>query len=209
MSYYTDKVFGSSFLSRSKGLEDMLVRDQEEVDRPQLPESRLRLMEARLEETALEPRTRLARREGEMLEPGASSRMSSRIPLIYSRTRIHEQPTSRKSVTFSQTTEQAVNSRVPTDYSNSSFISNSSSRLNLSPRGLVTLRERREEVVRSDSSQSSSLLVRRGRSLGTTEIIPWGQDKEASTGLSPPIRSILLFLSLIQSQLSQKSRDTS
>ena len=122
-------------------------------------ESRLRLMEARLEETALEPRTRMVRREGGMLEPGASSRMSSRIPSIYSRARIHEQPTSRKSVTFSQTTEQAVNSRVPTDYSNSSFISNSSSRLNLSPRGLVTLRERREEDSASEIPPARPILV--------------------------------------------------
>ena len=187
------------------------MRDQEEVDRPQLPESRLRLMEARLEGTALEPRTRVARREGEMLEPGAISRMSSRIPSIYSSTRIHEQPTSRKTDTFSHTREQAVNSRVTTDDSNSSFVSSSSSRLNFSPslKGLVTPRERREEVVRSNSSQSSSLLVRRGRSLGTTEIIPWGRGRQASPGLSPPTRSTLLVLSPFHSHLSQESRDTS
>ena len=38
MSYYTDKVYSSNFLSKSRGLDEMLVQDKSE-ERPPLPES--------------------------------------------------------------------------------------------------------------------------------------------------------------------------
>lgn len=50
MSYYTDKVYSSNFLSKSRGLDEMLVQDTVE-ERPPLPESRQSRLEARLKET--------------------------------------------------------------------------------------------------------------------------------------------------------------
>ena len=50
MSYYTDKVYSSNFLSKSRGLDEMLVQDTVE-ERPPLPESRQARLEARLKET--------------------------------------------------------------------------------------------------------------------------------------------------------------
>ena len=50
MSYYTDKVYSSNFLSKSRGLDEMLVQDKTE-ERPPLPESRQSRLEARLKET--------------------------------------------------------------------------------------------------------------------------------------------------------------
>jgi len=52
MSYYTDKVYSSNFLSKSRGLDEMLVQDTSaEERRPPLPESRQSRLEARLKET--------------------------------------------------------------------------------------------------------------------------------------------------------------
>ena len=52
MSYYTDKVYSSNFLSKSRGLDEMLVQDSSsEERRPPLPESRQSRLEARLKET--------------------------------------------------------------------------------------------------------------------------------------------------------------
>ena len=50
MSYYTDKVYSSNFLSKSRGLDEMLVQDKSE-ERPPLPESRQARLEARMKET--------------------------------------------------------------------------------------------------------------------------------------------------------------
>ena len=51
MSYYTDKVYSSNFLSKSRGLDEMLVQDTSAEERPPLPESRQSRLEARLKET--------------------------------------------------------------------------------------------------------------------------------------------------------------
>jgi len=52
MSYYTDKVYSANFLSKSRGLDEMLVQDtSSEERRPPLPESRQSRLEARLKET--------------------------------------------------------------------------------------------------------------------------------------------------------------
>ena len=40
MTFYTDRVFSSSFLTTSRGLEEMLVQGQREEERPVLPQSR-------------------------------------------------------------------------------------------------------------------------------------------------------------------------
>jgi len=50
MSYYTDKVYSSNFLSKSRGLDEMLVQDKSE-ERPPMPESRQARLEARMKET--------------------------------------------------------------------------------------------------------------------------------------------------------------
>merc|ERR1712209_82781 len=46
----TDKVYSSNFLSKSRGLDEMLVQDKSE-ERPPLPESRQARLEARMKET--------------------------------------------------------------------------------------------------------------------------------------------------------------
>merc|ERR1712012_397209 len=46
----TDKVYSSNFLSKSRGLDEMLVQDKSE-ERPALPESRQARLEARMKET--------------------------------------------------------------------------------------------------------------------------------------------------------------
>ena len=84
MSYYTDKVYSSNFLSKSRGLDEMLVQDTVE-ERPPLPESRQSRLEARLKETTARD-TSFTRTKREPLETvlylgpsrGAASNMELR-----------------------------------------------------------------------------------------------------------------------------------
>ena len=89
MSYYTDKVYSSNFLSKSRGLDEMLVQDSVE-ERPPLPESRQSRLEARLKETtARDTNTTFTRTKREPSETvlylGASRDVESHIEVRDSR----------------------------------------------------------------------------------------------------------------------------
>ena len=177
MTYYTDKVFGSNFLSRSKGLEDMLVQGEGEEERPQLPQSRHVLLEERMKAATSVPSTRSTRLLAEVgLEPrqdysnriGYDSKYDteSRSRLDMATHSIHTNPkqTTCDSEPHNSSWRLGSESRQRHDSSQTRSSSRLNTRQSSVPATSSTGRRSRDLLSSMDASTSSSrLLVRSGR----------------------------------------------